>query len=193
MVLLKLEPSIAFETKKPINKPSALAQGNDYLDEGISFFEDNKEPSKFIKQLSVAATFEEAKNMYYRQKNQMKVMPTSYVIEASEYFEKWDKDFAYNVLSNIAELAYNNPKALLSLAYKLDELKYYEQAKYIYERIAELRPKDAQSHRNLAQIYEKTKAYDKALQLYKLMLSNSIEGVDFSAIEQVIAMSSLDF
>ncbi|MCB0461701.1 MAG: carboxypeptidase-like regulatory domain-containing protein [Flavobacteriaceae bacterium] len=184
---IRTNASALSETKKPINKPSALAQGNDYLDEGISFFEDNKEPSKFIKQLSVAATFEEAKNMYYRQKNQMKVMPTSYVIEASEYFEKWDKDFAYNVLSNIAELAYNNPKALLSLAYKLDELKYYEQAKYIYERIAELRPKDAQSHRNLAQIYEKTKAYDKALQLYKLMLSNSIEGVDFSAIEQVIA------
>ncbi|MCB0462587.1 MAG: carboxypeptidase-like regulatory domain-containing protein [Flavobacteriaceae bacterium] len=184
---IRTSASALSEVKKPVKQPSALAQGNDYLDEGISFFEDNKEPSKYIKQLSVAATFEEAKNMYYRQKNQMQVIPTSYVIEASEYFEKWDKDFAYNVLSNIAEFAYNNPKALLSLAYNLDELKYYEQAKYIYERIAELRPKDAQSHRNLTQIYEKTKAYDKALQLYKLMLSNSIEGADFSAIEQVIA------
>jgi hypothetical protein len=175
------------ETKKPINKPSALAQGNDYLDEGILFFGDHKEPSKYIKQLSVAATFEEAKNMYYRQKNQMKVMPTSYVIEASEYFEKWDKDFANNVLSNIAEFAYNSPKALLTLAYKFEEKQKFNEAEYIYERIAILRPKDAQSHRNLAQIYEKNKAYDEALQLYKLMLSNSIEGVDFKAIEQVIA------
>ncbi|MEZ4796889.1 MAG: carboxypeptidase-like regulatory domain-containing protein [Flavobacteriaceae bacterium] len=175
------------ETKKPINQPSALAQGNDYLDEGILFFGDHKEPSTYTQQLQASTTFEEAKNIYYRQRKQIDVLSTTYLIEASEYFEKWDKDFAYNVLSNIAELAYNNPKALLSLAYKLDELKYYEQAKYIYERIAELRPTDAQSHRNLAQIYEKTKAYDKAMQLYKLMLSNSIEGVDFSYIEQVIA------
>jgi hypothetical protein len=36
-------------------------------------------------------------------------------------------------------------------------------------------------------VYKKTKAYDEALKLYKLMLSNSIEGVDFTSIEQVIA------
>ena len=175
------------ETKKPVNRPSVLAQGNDYLDEGVLFFGDNKEPSTYIQQLQASTSFEDAKNMYYRQRKQMNVLSISYIIEAFEYFEKWDKDFAYNVLSNIAELAYNNPKALLSLAYKLDELKYYEQAKYIYERIAELRPKNAQSHRNLAQIYEKTKAYEEAFNLYKLMLSNSIEGADFSAIEKVIA------
>jgi len=184
---IRTNASALSEFKKPVKQPSVLAQGNDYLDEGILFFGDHKEPSTYIHQLQTSTSFEDAKNTYYRQKKQIDVLSTSYIIEASEYFEKWDKDFAYNVLSNIAELAYNNPKALLSLAYKLDELKYYEQAKYIYERIAELRPKDAQSHRNLAQIYEKTKAYDKALQLYKLMLSNSIEGVDFSTIEHVIA------
>lgn len=186
-IVIKTQATSNDWTKPEKRKPSALAKGNDYLDEGVLFFGDHKEPSTYIQQLQGSTSFEDAKNTYYLQKKQIDVLTTSYIIEASEYFEKWDKDFAYNVLSNIAELAYNNPKALLSLAYKLDELKYYEQAKYIYERIAELRPKDAQSHRNLAQIYEKTKAYDKALQLYKLMLSNSIEGVDFSTIEQVIA------
>lgn len=168
-------------------KPSALAKGNDYIEEAITVFEINKEPSKYIKQLNAATTFEAAQNIYKSQKQQMDVVSISYVIEASEYFEKWDKDFANNILSSIAEFAYNNPKALLTLAYKLEAQKKYNEAKYIYERIAILKPTDAQSHRNLAQIYEKTEAFAEAFQLYKLMLSNSIDGVDFMGMEQVIA------
>ena len=175
------------EENEAIKTPSALAQGNDYIEENITVFGENKEPSMYIKQLTAATTFEAAKNIYKSQKQQMDVMAISYVVEASEYFEKWDKDFAYNILTSIAEFAYNNPKALLTLSYKLEAQKKYKEAKYMYERIAILRPKDAQSHRNLAQIYEKTKAYDEAFQLYKLMLSNSIDGVNFKGIEHLIA------
>ena len=175
------------EEKGSIKKPSALAKGNDYIENDIKVFNDNKEPSKYVNQLNTAATFDEAKNIYYNQKKQMEVMSISFVLDASDYFTKWDKDFANNILSSIAEFAYNNPKALLTLAYKLHAQKKHKEAKYMYERIAILKPKDAQSHRNLAQIYEKTEAYAEAFQLYKLMLSNSIDGVDFMGMEQVIA------
>jgi tetratricopeptide (TPR) repeat protein len=175
------------EEKGSIKKPSALAKDNDYIENDIKVFNDNKEPSKYVNQLNTAATFDEAKNIYYNQKKQMDVMSISFVLDASDYFTKWDKSFAQNILTNIAEFAYNNPKALLTLAYKLEALKQYDEAKYIYQRIAELRPNEAQSYRNLALIYEKTEDYTEAMNLYKQMLSNSIEGVNFVGLEQVIA------
>jgi len=175
------------EDKKVTKNPSALAQGNDYIENDIKVFGAHKELSKYVNQLNAATTFDEAKNIYYNQKKQMDVMSISFVLDASDYFAKWNKNFAQNILTNIAEFAYNNPKALLTLAYKLEVLKQYDEAKDIYQRIAELKPKDAQSYRNLALIYEKTQAYDEAFQLYKLMLSNSIDGVDFMGMGHVIA------
>jgi len=186
-IVIKTEATSFNWVKPEKKKSSALIQGNDYIEEAISFFGEDKEYSKYVQQLNTANTFEAAKNIYYTQKKQIDMISIPFVIDASEYFLKWDKSFANNILSSIAEFAYNNPKALLTLAYKLEEQQKFNEAKYIYQRIAELRPKDAQSHRNLAQIYEKTKAFAEAFQLYKLMLSNSIDGVDFKGMEQVIA------
>jgi tetratricopeptide (TPR) repeat protein len=185
-IVIKTEAT-SFNSVKLENKPSALAQGNDYIESDIKVFGAHKEISKYVNQLNTAATFDEAKNIYYNQKKQMDVMSISYVLDASDYFTKWDKSFAQNTLTNIAEFAYNNPKALLTLAYKLEALKQYDEAKDIYQRIAELRPNEAQSYRNLALIYEKTEDYTEAMNLYKQMLSNSIEGVNFVGLEQVIA------
>jgi pentatricopeptide repeat protein len=99
---------------------------------------------------------------------------------------RWDKDFALSILSNIADIAYNNPKALKTLAYKYEELNKPQDAMIIYKRIAILQGKDAQSYRDLAHIYTQTGNYKEAMQLYKQMLSNKIEGVDFTGLQKTI-------
>jgi len=186
-IVIKTQATSFGWIKPEEKKLSALAKGNDYIETEVKMFDGYKEPSKYVRQLNTATSFEQAKNIYYNQKRQMDVMSVGYAVESSEYFTKWNKDFAQTILTNIAEFAYNNPKALLTLAYKLEEGKKYDDAKFIYERIAELRPKQAQSYRNLALIYVKTKNYTKAMDLYKQMLSSSIEGIDFSGLQQVIA------
>lgn len=165
---------------------SALAIGNDFVDEGIFSINHIVETPNYITELNNAATFEEAKTIYFNQKN---YIPYSipYAIKVSDYFKKWNKDFAYVILTEIASVANDNMKALKALAFKQEELKRYKDAKWIYEYVAKLRPNDAQSYRDLAQIYQQTANYKEAMQLYKLMLSNSIEGIDFTGLQQVIS------
>jgi len=165
---------------------SALAIGNDFVEEGIFSLNDIVELPNYINELNNATTFEEAKTIYL---NQKKTIPFSlpYVINVSDYFKKWDEDFAYVILTEIASVANDNVKALKALAFKQEELKRYKDAKFIYEYLSKLRPNDAQSYRDLALIYQQTANYKEAMQLYKLMLSNSIEGIDFSGMQQVIS------
>lgn len=175
-----------FKTQdKTIEKPSALAKNNDFTEFGIPNINEIQGKPIYIQQLENAGSFEESKSIYFNQKNTYPIS-IPYIINVSEYFKKWDQDFALTVLSNIASVAIKNVKALRALAYKLEEMEQFNNAKFIYKHIAELSPKDAQSYRDLAQIYELTHQYDDAMALYKQILSNSIEGVDFTGMQQVI-------
>lgn len=169
-------------TKK---EDSVSVMGNDYIDAAIPHYEDAVNIPNFIKELEKASTFEDAKSIYQNQKEKQPIT-IPYILGVSDSFEKWNKDYSFLILTNIAVLADKNSKALKTLAFKLEEVGHLDTAKLVYERIAELRPYDAQSHRDLANIYQETGDYDKALQLYKQILSNSIEGVDFTSLEQLI-------
>jgi len=162
--------------------PSALVSGNDYV-ENVPIINNNQEKPSYISQLENATSYKNALAIYKRQKGQLSV---PYYINVANYFKRWNKDYALTILSNIAEVAKNNPKALKTLAYKYEEKNKYEEAKFIYERIATLRPKDSQSYRDLALIYQQTGAYKKAMDIYKQMLSNSINDVDFSGLQETI-------
>ena len=168
-------------------KASALVKGNDYNGEDIMWLEKQKTIPTYIKQLSTATTYKEALQIYKQQKRNKNIRTIPFYMDVSDYFRQWDKDFAFRILTNIASEAKDNAKALKTLAYKLEALGKNKDAQHVYERIATLRPKDAQSYRDLALIYETNGHYEKAMTLYKQMLSNSIEGVDFSGMDQVIA------
>jgi tetratricopeptide (TPR) repeat protein len=165
---------------------SAIVKGNDYL-ERLPLINSNKQTPLYLTQLQSARTLEAAVNIYKTHKEQTPQLSIPYFLDASDYFMKWDMDIAFTILSNIAPLAYNNPKALKTLAFKLEELDKIEEAKLIYEHIVDLRPKDAQSYRDLALIYGSTGNYGKAMKLYKKMLNNSIRGVDFKGLYKIIA------
>ena len=170
--------------KRKIN--SALVKGNDYVENGILLIESVKETPSYLREFETAISYKNALTIYSKHLQQKTILSTPYYLDVSDYFKKWNKDKAYTILSNIASVAYNNPKALTTLAYKLEELEKFEQAKHIYKRIIELRPNDTQSYRDLALSYTTTGYYTEAMELYGKMLNNQIENVDFKGLEKVI-------
>ncbi|TWO33901.1 hypothetical protein E1J38_003765 [Seonamhaeicola sediminis] len=163
----------------------ALLTGNDY-DQTKFYPETNSKVSNFVNELYAASSFNEALQIYEAQKTRFEQLPIFFYFDASEYFERWDSTKAYNILTSIADIAYNNVKALKTLAYKLEALNKYEEARFIYKRILELNPKQAQSYRDMALAYQNTGNYNKAMLLYKQMLLGTIPEVDFSGLRSVI-------
>jgi tetratricopeptide (TPR) repeat protein len=181
--LIKMKTTTASKTKKAV--PDLLVKGNDYTENVITIKDAEIKP-QYIVQLEKTDSFDDAKRVYTSQRQDNKRLEIPYFLDVSDYFIKWDKNYAHNILMHISEIAYDNPKALKILAYKLESQGKYEEAKQIYQRILVLRPKQAQSYRDLALIYEATGNYEEAMELYGQMLGNKIEGVDFSSLTNVI-------
>ena len=163
-----------------------LAKGNDYKELELKTISSFLEQPNYLVQLNNATSFDEAKEIYFRQKLSRELWPIPYYLDVSDYFLKWDNDFANTILSNIASIADQNYKALRVLAYKLEERQLYDEATLIYERIKLLRPQDSQTYRDLAHSYQLIGAYQKAMTIYKQILSDTIEGVDFTGLERTI-------
>jgi len=140
----------------------------------------------YITALEKSSSYQEALVIYKQQKEETNQLGVLFYLKSSQYFMKWDIDFSYTILSSIAELAFNNSKALKTLAFKYENLEKLEEAKLIYQRLVELQPEDAQSYRDLALIYAETNNYTKAMNLYKQMLNNSIGNIDFSSLLETI-------
>lgn len=181
VVRTKTFMGITEETKKQ----SVLAIGNDY-EEDLQYINALTTTPSYIKTLQNTISFEEAKLTYKSLKQTKDNLSIPFYINTSEYFFKWDSIYAMDILTYVEELAKDNAKALKTLAFKYEALSMYEEARLVYQRIAILRPIDAQSYRDLALIYNATGYYNEAFQLYKQMLSNSMEGVDFTGLQQPI-------
>ncbi len=162
---------------------TALATNNTY-DESVPLLANTFQKPTYITELQKASNYTAAMEIYAAQASNNEFQSVSYYMDVSEYFMKWNSEKAIAILMNIEKIAANNPKALKSLAYKLEELKQYKKAKLIYQRIATLLPNSAQSYRDLALIYKHAGDYQQSLDLYKRMLANSIENVDFKGLEQ---------
>jgi tetratricopeptide (TPR) repeat protein len=70
------------------------------------------------------------------------------------------------------------------VAYQLEQNGLLKHAKYVYERLIELKPDHAQSYRDLALIYTQTGEYELAKSLYVQMINNSIPNVDFTELKR---------
>jgi len=183
VIVIKTKTSSGAKTVE--SKKSALVKNNDYTEQLPLMGNTAKVPA-YIADLEKSSSYEEALIIYKQQKQQLEQVGIPFYIDVSNYFMRWDKDFAYTILSNITEVAYKSPKALKTLAYRYEELRKPEEAKLIYQRIAVLQPKDTQSYRDLAHIYTETGNYKEAMNLYKQMLYNQIEGVDFTGLQKTI-------
>lgn len=181
--VIKTKNNLSNKKEKKID--NLLVQGNDY-NELLPLLNSIPKTSQFIEELNLASSYEQALNIYYRLLAKKKLRSIPFYFDVSDYFLKWNKDKSLEILSNIAEIAPNNVKALKALAYKLETRGSLENAKHLYERIKNLRPSDAQSYRDLALIYSKVGMYEEAMDIYKSILSKSIDQVDFTGIGEVI-------
>ncbi|NQX76222.1 hypothetical protein [Gilvibacter sp.] len=164
---------------------TALVTGNNY-NQSLVMLEDLP-VSDYVARLRQANSFEAAKSIYNQQRSLASgsAYGIDFFVEASEYFEKWNMEYAAQVAQEILNIAPKNDKALKTLAYRLEDMGDLEGAKAAYQRLALLNPNDAQSFRDLAYIYKETGEYTKSFALYKRILANQTPGVDFSGIQGV--------
>ena len=81
-------------------------------------------------------------------------------------FKYKDFDNYKRVLLDLEKYSKSNPEELKIIAYKYQQEGFYENALSIYKKIIKLRPKHAQSFRDLINVYTELKQYKKALNIY---------------------------
>jgi len=110
-----MKTTAAGQAKKAV--PDLLAKGHDYIEKVIAIKDAEIKP-QYIVQLENTNSFEDAKRIYTSQRQNNEHLEIPYVLEGSDYFKKWDENYANNILMYRSEIAYDNPKALKILADK---------------------------------------------------------------------------
>lgn len=144
----------------------------------------------YIKELKKMKTLDEVYNQYLKQRKNY-ASDFLYFINVSDYVAQWgNKELSSKILSNILEIDVNNRELLKLVAYKSEQNYNYVLARKAYERIGKLRPKDTQSYRDLALIYQEVGYYNKSLELYNDINENKIPDTDFSGLQKIINSES---
>ncbi len=86
-----------------------------------------------------------------------------------------NQDYSLKVLSDLEIYANKNPEILKALAYKYQELNSHNKAIDIYKKLMRIRPKHAQSFRDLANAYTHIKQYKNAWKIYRYYLQKGNE------------------
>jgi TonB-dependent SusC/RagA subfamily outer membrane receptor len=168
------------KAKKKLN--TALIKNNDYKEE-VALINDSNNLKHY-------AAFKACKNVeevyaLYVEKREENYKSASFFIEVSSYINQWNaQGLALKVLLNGVETNARNVSVLKYVAYKAEEEGNYEYAIKIYQKIQLLKPKDAQSYRDLALVYQKSGAYQKSLDMYNAIFNGTYTIVDFSGLQK---------
>ena len=112
---------------------------------------------------------------YIKQRESYRKVPHYYIDVADYFYRKFNsKIYAKRILSNVAELDADSYELLRAFAYKLEERKEYNLALFVYKRVLELRPEDAQSYRDLALAYQNIGLCQEAFDLFLDIVNNKI-------------------
>ena len=160
-------------------------KGNDYKEQTPSIIFDSLKPY-YINDYSSIKSLDEAKNQFLRLSNEIYKLSVTFHIESFNYFKNIDRDFAVSILKSIAKKAKDNPKALKTIAYHLEKIGDFQNAKTIYQRLLLIRPLDEQSYRDLVLIYKENQDYELAASLYNLMLNNKIKNVNMLGLQETV-------
>ena len=160
-------------------------KGNDYKEQTPSIILDSLKPY-YINDYSSTKSLDEAKNQFLRLSNEIYKLSVTFHIESFNYFKNIDRDFAVSILKSIAKKAKDNPKALKTIAYHLEKIGDFQNAKTIYQRLLLIRPLDEQSYRDLVLIYKENQDYELAASLYNLMLNNKIKNVNMLGLQETV-------
>ena len=180
--LIKMK-SLSRKTKRLLN--SLKIKGNDYTEQIYRIDFDSIKPY-YIRDFKDANSILEAKKQFKSLKNGMYELSIPFHIESYNYFKNLDNNFAVSILKTIAEKAKDNPKALKTIAFKLEEGGDYENAKIIYQRLLKIRPLDEQSYRDLALVYKETGQYELSASLYNKMLNNKLSDSNILGLQETV-------
>jgi len=183
VILITTKSSLAGK-KFENSQNTALAKNNDFI-ENLSLISTTIN-EKYIDELKEFKTLNEVYNHYLKQRIHYLDNPLYFVNISDFILQFGNKELASKILSNILELYPQDITLFKLTAYKAEQQQDFFFAKRIYEKIAKLKPRDAQSYRDLALSYQETGYYQKALDIYKKMLNKDYLGVDFSGIQKVI-------
>ncbi len=180
--LIKMK-SLSRKTKRLLN--SLKIKGNNYTEQIYRIDFDSIKPY-YIRDFKDANSILEAKKQFKSLKNGMYELSIPFHIESYNYFKNLDNNFAVSILKTIAEKAKDNPKALKTIAFKLEEGGDYENAKIIYQRLLKIRPLDEQSYRDLALVYKETGQYELSASLYNKMLNNKLSDANILGLQETV-------
>ncbi|MBN4070591.1 carboxypeptidase-like regulatory domain-containing protein [Olleya sp. AH-315-F22] len=171
------------KSKTPYN--SALLRNNTYT-EDLKAVNSSIKDIGYIKAYEKHQTLNEVYNHYLKQRLNY-LNDALYFTNVSDYIDQWgNKELSSKIRSNVLEINSKDTDALRFVAYKAAQQQDVFFAKRIYERIAQLKPNEAQSYRDLALIYQETAYYQKALDIYNKIQNDSYPNVNFSGLKKVI-------
>ncbi|SHE94119.1 TonB-dependent Receptor Plug Domain [Arenibacter palladensis] len=137
---------------------------------------------EYIKEYSLADTEDMSNRIFESQKARFGNSPY-YLLDISDYFRNtWgDKKQSIALLDSMAKQFAHDDIALKALAYRYEKLGLLESALQQYLAILKLKPRDAQSHRDLANAYNEIGNYQKALHIYSRyeLAVNDLDSVPF--------------
>lgn len=180
--LIKLKSS-----SKNIRKllKSLEVKGNDYNEPLYLVDIDSLKPN-FIDEFKNVSSVINAKKRFFKLQKEFYESSIPFYIESYNYFKNLDEEFALSVLKILSEKAKDNPKALKTIAYKLEESGNYNLAKVIYQRLLKIRPSDEQSYRDLALIYKQIGEYQFSSSIYNKILKNQLKNVDILGLQKTV-------
>ena len=137
---------------------------------------------EYIIEYSLADTEDLANRIFENQKARFGNSPY-YLLDISEYFRNtWGNNKkSIALLDTMARQFAHDAIALKALAYRYEKLGSLESALKQYLAILKLKPRDAQSHRDLANAYDEIGNYQKALHIYSRyeLAVNDLDSVPF--------------
>lgn len=135
-----------YDDKKKESFDSRLSGNNRRSAISIKMWDAN---TPYIKQLG-ATDSDSYFEVYHVLRNAYKKSPSFYFDCANFFHRKKQSALALQTLSNIAELDLENASLLRVMAYLLVEMKEYQRAITVFEKVKTMRPEEPQSYRDLA-------------------------------------------
>ena len=150
------------------NKPYDQAKlRNNKFDKSMVTSSLKRESPIYIKELEKAATAKDAFAVFQQQKKNYG-NSTYFYLESLDFFTQklQSNPFSAQIEGEFKEKFAANSNALKAYAYWLENQNRIDEALSIYKEVFKLRPRYAQSYRDLANMYVKNKSYKKGLGIY---------------------------
>ncbi len=123
---------------------------------------------------------------YLNLKKEYESTPSFFLDVANHFIKKGKDKQALRILSNIAELDLQNHELLRILAHRLEQLKHYKLAIFIYEEVLKMRSEEVQSYRDLALCLADDNQHQKAVDIIYNAIKKPWDG-RFPGIETIMA------